>query len=236
MQQQTDQNDHILIVDDDEALAEMIRGFLESSGFTVEVVGDGSSAVEWIETRPPRLIVLDLMLPGIDGLSVCRKVRQQFDGPILMLTALADDIDEVTGLEVGADDYLAKPVRPRVLLARIRALLRRADRTADKQDEPRSIQVGELTVDRGSREVRKNGALVDLTAAEFELLWLLAQQRGHVVSREVLHEKTLNTLYDGLDRTVDLRVSRLRRKIGDDSKQPALIKTVRGRGYLLVDR
>lgn len=236
MQQLTAQNSHILIVDDDEDLAEMIRSFLSSNGYDVRVVGDGTEAVGLIEADPPRLIVLDLMLPGTDGLSVCRQVRQQYTGPILMLTALADDIDEVSGLEVGADDYLAKPVRPRVLLARIRALLRRADATAEPPTAPRCIEAGPLSIDRGAREVRSHGNLVDLTAAEFELLWLLALESGHVVSRESLHDKTLHTAYDGLDRTIDLRISRLRRKIGDDSKQPRLIKTVRGRGYLLVDR
>ena len=229
-------NNHILIVDDDEDLSELIRSFLVSNGFEVQVVGDGTRAVGLIEAQPPRLIVLDLMLPGIDGLSVCRQVRQHYDGPILMLTALADDIDEVTGLEVGADDYLAKPIRPRVLLARIRALLRRADAVADSQAVPRCIEAGPLSIDRGAREVRNDGVLVDLTAAEFELLWLLALECGHVVSRESLHDKTLRTVYDGLDRTIDLRISRLRRKIGDDPKQPRMIKTVRGRGYLLVDR
>ncbi len=236
MSQPKTHNNHILIVDDDEALSELIRSFLTSNGFDVRVVGDGAKAVGLIEAEPPRLIVLDLMLPGIDGLSVCRQVRQYYDGPILMLTALADDIDEVTGLEVGADDYLAKPIRPRVLLARIRALLRRADGVADDQTAPRCIEAGPLNIDRGAREVRSDGVLVDLTAAEFELLWLLALECGHVVSREHLHDKTLHTIYDGLDRTIDLRVSRLRRKIGDDPKQPQKIKTVRGRGYLLVDR
>ena len=229
-------NDHILIVDDDEDLVEMIRSFLTSNGFTVKVIGDGKTAVDMILAAPPRLILLDLMLPGIDGLSICRQVRQQYAGPILMMTALADDIDEVTGLEIGADDYLAKPVRPRVLLARIRALLRRTEPDTGNHVTTRSIEVGQLRIDRSTREVKNNGVQINLTAAEFELLWLLALEQGHVVSREQLHDNTQHTAYDGLDRTIDLRISRLRRKIGDDPKQPEIIKTIRGRGYLLVDR
>ncbi|GJM10050.1 MAG: DNA-binding response regulator [Lysobacteraceae bacterium] len=235
----TPSKDRILVIDDDEDLTEMIRDFLLSSGFEVQTVANGNEAVERIVSDQPNLVVLDLMLPGIDGLSVCRQVRPSYSGPILMLTALADDIDEVTGLEVGADDYLAKPVRPRVLLARIRALLRRVEQTpvAAVEDAPlRTLQIGALAIDRGAREVRMADRLVDLTAAEFELLWLLASQAGHVVSREHLHDQTLHTVYDGLDRTIDLRVSRLRRKIGDDPRQPSVIKTVRGRGYLLVER
>ena len=228
-------DEHILIVDDDAELAAMISGFLSNNGLRNEVVGDGHAAIAAVAERPPRLLILDLMLPGMDGLSVCRELRPAFSAPILMLTALADDIDEVTGLEVGADDYLAKPVRPRVLLARVRALLRRSDAAAASEPE-RIIECGDLRIDRGAREVECAGASIDLTAAEFELLWLLAEQRGHVVSRESLHEKTLHTLYDGLDRTIDLRISRLRRKLGDDPKQPVRIKTVRGRGYLLAER
>ena len=232
--------DRILVIDDDEDLTEMIRDFLSSSGFDVQTLNNGGEAVDRIVSEQPNLVVLDLMLPGVDGLSVCRQVRPSFPGPILMLTALADDIDEVTGLEVGADDYLAKPVRPRVLLARIRALLRRADTRAavdtNNSATARTLQIGALEIDRSAREVRMANQLVDLTAAEFELLWLLAAQAGHVVSREFLHDQTLHTVYDGLDRTIDLRVSRLRKKIGDDPRQPSVIKTVRGRGYLLVER
>lgn len=231
--------DRILVVDDDDDLTEMIRDFLLSSGFAVQTLGSGSEAVQKIVADQPSLVVLDLMLPGTDGLSVCRQVRPSYSGPILMLTALADDIDEVTGLEVGADDYLAKPVRPRVLLARIRALLRRVESTSPAESAdgpPRTLQIGALLIDRGVREVRMDGRLIGLTASEFELLWVLGVNAGRTVSRESLHEQTLHTVYDGLDRTIDLRVSRLRKKIGDDSRQPMVIKTIRGRGYLLAER
>ncbi|MEM9304308.1 MAG: response regulator transcription factor [Pseudomonadota bacterium] len=228
--------DSILLVDDDEQLVALVSQFLEDNGFETRVVGTGTDAIQEIHDRPPRLVVLDIMLPGADGLQVCRAVRQYYTGPILMLTALSDDIDEVAGLELGADDYLGKPVKPRVLLARIRALLRRSEQDATETEEQRSIIAGQVAIDRNAREVRVNGHGVDLTASEFELLWMLAMNRGHVVSRDALHEEVLRTPFDGLDRTIDLRVSRLRRKLGDDSRCPEMIKTVRGRGYLLADR
>ena len=226
----------ILLVDDDEQLVALVSQFLEANGFETRAVGTGTAAIDEIRRRPPRLVVLDIMLPGADGLEVCRAVRQDYTGPILMLTALSDDIDEVAGLELGADDYLGKPVKPRVLLARIRALLRRAEREAAEEEDLRSIVAGKVAIDRNAREVRVNGSDIDLTASEFELLWMLARNRGHVVSRDALHEEVLRTPFDGLDRTIDLRVSRLRRKLGDDPRCPEMIKTVRGRGYLLADR
>ncbi len=150
-----------------------------------------------------------------------------------MLTALSDDIDQVAGLELGADDYLAKPVRPRVLLARVRALMRRSAVEA-REDDDRRIEAGPLQIDRSSRRAMVNEESVDLTSAEFELLWILAQSRGRVVSRDTLYEKTMRIPFDGVDRTIDLRISRLRRKLGDDTQCPTIIKTVRGRGYLLA--
>jgi two-component system response regulator RstA len=229
-------HDHILLVDDDIELTDLVSQFLTGNGYPTRVVADGLDAIESIREAPPRLVVLDVMLPGADGLAVCRGVRNDYQGPILMLTALADDIDEVAGLELGADDYLAKPVRPRVLLARIRALLRRSEGEDDSDQDIRSFELDNLAIDRGTREVRIDGELVDLTASEFELLWLLARYRGHVVSRDTLHQEVLRTPFDGADRTVDLRISKLRRKLGDDPRCPVLIKTVRGRGYLLADR
>jgi two-component system response regulator RstA len=229
--------DRILLVDDDTQLTLLVSKFLSDNGFEVQVVADGCQAIDIINTRPPRLVILDVMLPGADGLSVCRAIRDSYTGPVLMLTALADDIDEVAGLELGADDYLAKPVRPRVLLARLRALLRRAEQPQDlPEDDARQIAVDELEINRSTREVSLEGRIVDLTESEFELLWLLASSRGEVVSRDTLHQKILRTPFDGLDRTVDLRISRLRRKLGDDPRCPTLIKTVRGRGYLLASR
>ena len=172
------------------------------------------------------------MLPGQDGLSVCREVRPNYNGIILMLTALDDDIDELAGLETGADDYLSKPVRTRVFLARIRALLRR--RENDTKDTVTSITTSQLTIDRSSLCVMVNECKVDVTDAEFALLWLFAENKGEVLSRDDINKSLRGLEHDGTDRTIDLRVSRLRKKIGDDPKDPVMIKSVRGKGYLLT--
>ncbi|UXI69006.1 response regulator transcription factor [Tahibacter amnicola] len=223
----------ILIVDDDVCLSGMIVEFLRSHGYDADAVDNGPTAETYIQNQPPKLVLLDLMLPGKDGLSVCRDVRRYFHGPIVMFTALGDDVDHVVGLETGADDYLAKPVSPRVLLARVRAMLRRhSTQAAGGVTEVRSAG---LVINSSSRTVMQHQRRIDLTTAEFELLWLLAQNKGRIVSRELLHDTCIFTPFDPLDRSIDLRVSRLRRKIGDDPRAPALIKTVRGRGYQLAD-
>lgn len=223
---------NILLVDDDDSLNRLVSQYLENQGFQVTVVTDGQSAVEAVKQTSPDLVILDLMLPGQDGLSVCREIRPDYHGVILMLTALADDIDEVAGLETGADDYLAKPVRPRVLLARIRALLRRQ---SNSSTEPASsITTSQLTIDRSSMSVSVNGEQVSITDAEFTMLWLFAENKGEILSRDDINRKLRGLEHDGLDRTIDLRVSRLRKKLGDDPKEPHIIKSVRGKGYLLT--
>lgn len=225
----------ILIVEDDERLATLTREYLENNGLQVSVEGDGGKAVERILSERPDLVVLDLMLPGEDGVSICRRVRGQYHGQILMLTARTDDLDEVLGLEMGADDYVAKPVRPRVLLARIRALLRRG--TVPVEDEPQaqsSLRFGALVVDNSMREAWLDDKSVDLTSAEFDLLWLLCSNAGRVLSREEIFAQLRGIEYDGQDRSIDVRVSRIRPKIGDDPMHPRLIKTVRSKGYLFV--
>ncbi|MCH9695545.1 MAG: response regulator transcription factor [Gammaproteobacteria bacterium] len=232
-------SDYILVVDDDKKLTDLIGSFLSKNGYAVEVEHNGEDAVRRVFAVPPRLIVLDLMMPGMDGLAVCRAVRSHYAGPIIMLTALNDDIDEVTGLEVGADDYLGKPVRPRVLLAHIRALLRRCDEgrsmLGNITEKPRNcIEVGCIVVDAGAREVIQAGTRIDFTTSEFDLLWLLASNAGDVLEREKIHEALFRVEYDGLDRTVDLRISRIRKKLGDDPKSPTIIKTVTGSGYLFA--
>jgi len=184
------------------------------------------------------------MLPGEDGLSICRKVRPSYNGPILMLTARTDDLDQVLGLEMGADDYMSKPVRPRVLLARIRALLRRikelsgaaAESAASPADEKASSRLvfNNLTVDSSMREAWLNDESIDLTSAEFDLLWLLSSNAGTVLSREEIFTALRGIEYDGQDRSIDVRVSRIRPKIGDDPVHPRRIKTVRSKGYLFV--
>lgn len=226
----------VLVVDDDENLGRLISRYLTDHGFDVAVELNGTDGLHQIQNEAPDLVVLDIMLPGMDGLTVCREARTTFDGPILMLTALGDEVDEVAGLETGADDYLAKPVRPRLLLARIRALLRRHSGTADgsSSDDPQTISLGDLVVSQVGRSATLAGGDIELTTAEFDLLWLLASSAGRVLTRDEINEQLRGVEYDGLDRTIDLRISRLRRKIGDDPKRPTRIKSVRGRGYLMV--
>ncbi|MFT5593705.1 MAG: two-component system response regulator RstA [Oceanicoccus sp.] len=242
--QQTTQSDEawqILIVEDDERLAGLTREYLESNGMQVSVEGDGGVAVDRIKNEQPDLVILDLMLPGEDGLSVCRLVRPYYRGPIIMLTARNDDLDQVLGLEMGADDYLAKPARPRVLLARIHALLRRVKegpvKGAGKEGaagEQNRVTFANLVVDNGMREAWLDEESIDLTSAEFDLLWLLSSNAGRVLSREEIFNALRGIEYDGQDRSIDVRISRIRPKIGDDPLQPKRIKTVRSKGYLFV--
>jgi len=215
----------ILLVEDDVPLASLLSEYLTGQGFTVEVLHRGAEVKKRVVGSRPDLVILDLMLPDISGLDVCRSLREGWRGPILMLTAMKDDIDVVTGLELGADDYLGKPVAPRVLLARIRALLRRSssDLNAD------IIEAGALFINVPSREALLEGKPLDLTTTEYDLLVLLARRAGRVQKREVLVEDLRGIGFDSFDRSVDVLVSRLRRKLG---KEGSMIKTVRGMGYL----
>ncbi|MFZ5724082.1 MAG: response regulator [Pseudomonadota bacterium] len=227
----------VLIVEDDERLAALTRDYLSANGLAVSVVNDGLTAIQRIREDNPDLVVLDLMLPGADGLAVCREVRGTFRNPILMLTARTDDMDQVLGLEMGADDYVPKPVKPRVLLARIRALLRRVDSEGGEGAAPsaaRRLEFGNLVIDDSARAVLLDGAPVDLTSAEYDLLWLLASSAGKILSREEIFERLRGIPYDGQDRSIDVRISRIRPKIGDDPDNPRRIKTVRSKGYLFV--
>lgn len=227
----------VLIVEDDERLATLTRDYLSANGLAVSVVNDGLAAIQRIRDDNPDLVVLDLMLPGADGLQVCREVRSTFRNPILMLTARTDDMDQVLGLEMGADDYVPKPVKPRVLLARIRALLRRVENDAGDAAAPaasRRLEFGNLVIDDAARAVLLDGAPVDLTSAEYDLLWLLASSAGKILSREEIFERLRGIPYDGQDRSIDVRISRIRPKIGDDPDNPRRIKTVRSKGYLFV--
>lgn len=227
-----------MIVEDDARLATLTREYLEGNGFQVSIEADGARAVERIDRENPDLIILDVMLPGEDGLSICRKVKMEKDIPILMLTARTDDMDQVVGLEMGADDYVAKPVRPRVLLARVRALLRRSEAPSSpvSSSEPQCsrLEFGDLVVDSAMREAWLNNESIDLTSAEFDLLWLLASSAGRVLTREEIFTALRGIEYDGQDRSIDVRVSRIRPKVGDDPMHPRRIKTVRSKGYLFV--
>ncbi len=222
----------ILIVEDDQRLAELTQEYLIRNGLEVSIEGDGQRAIRRIIDEQPDLVVLDIMLPGADGLTVCREVRSQYHQPIIMLTARTDDMDQVLGLEMGADDYVPKPVQPRVLLARIRAQLRRGE-TSDSTGAQR-LTFGELVIDNGARSVTLTGSPVDFTSAEYDLLWLLASHAGKTLSREDIFSKLRGIEYDGQDRSIDVRISRIRPKIGDDPDSPRIIKTVRSKGYLFV--
>ncbi len=223
----------ILIVEDDQRLAALTQDYMQRNGFQVSVEGDGAQAVRRILQEQPDLVVLDVMLPGVDGLSICRELRSQhFMQPILMLTARSDDMDQVLGLEMGADDYVAKPVQPRVLLARVRALLRRIE--GGEEEQQQRLEFGELVIDNGARSVSLAGELVDFTSAEYDLLWLLASHAGTILSREDIFASLRGIEYDGQDRSIDVRISRIRPKIGDDPDNPRRIKTVRSKGYLFV--
>jgi two-component system response regulator RstA len=220
----------ILIVEDDAALAARIAEFLREHGFDAAIEGRGDRAVARILREAPGLVVLDVMLPGKDGLAVCREVRRSYLGPILMLTARGDDADEVLGLEIGADDYLAKPVRPRVLLARLRALLRRP--VAAQARKAERLSVGDLTIDASAREARVRGAPVHLTSGELDLLFFFASRADEVLSRAVIYQELRGAAYDESDRSIDLMVSRLRLKLSAALDQRDVIKTVRGVGYV----
>lgn len=221
----------ILLVEDDAKLAELVADYLRDSGYATEIEGRGDRAVERIRQDPPDLVILDVMLPGTDGLTICRRVRPEYTGPILMLTARGEDSDEVHGLELGADDYLGKPAAPRVLLARVRALLRRS-RTPEVP-MAQSLQVADLTIDRTTRTVVLCGAPLQLTSGEFDLLWLFALHAGKQLRRSFLYEQLHSSDWDDIDRSIDLRVSRLRQKLAKHCGEE-VIKTVRGVGYLYV--
>lgn len=221
---------HILLIEDDPRLAALVQEYLAQHNFTVDIEHRGDQACERILAEQPDLIILDLMLPGKDGLSICQEVRPHYNGPILMLTARDEDTDQIAGLDIGADDYVTKPVQPRVLLARIQALLRRY-----QTDSPSdTLQFGCLRINASSRAVWLNSAPLELTSNEFELLWLLANQAGEILSRDHILETLRGIGYDGLDRSVDVRISRLRKKLGDNPTQPYRIKTVRAKGYLFA--
>ena len=228
-------SEKIFVVEDDRSLSKLVSDYLVQQGFDVECIYEGEGAAERIVAEQPDFVVLDLMLPGKDGISICRSIRPEYSGPVLMLTALDDDIDQVSGLEVGADDYVTKPVHPRVLLARIRALLRRANAApADASKKVGQLTFGPIEIDNGRRELRVDNELVELTSGEFDLLWLIAVNSGEVLSRDFLYKELRGIEYNGIDRSMDLRICKLRSKIGDDPDNPEIIKTVRGQGYLFM--
>lgn len=222
----------ILLVEDDLRLADLVSRYLESQGFRMSIVSRGDQVAELVQRDNPDLVILDLGLPGEDGLSICKRLRPAYTSPILILTARDSDFDHVLGLELGADDYVIKPVEPRVLLARIGALLRRSRFPAVTAGK--TLAFGGLLINLVSRVVKWDGKTVTLSRNEFDLLVHLANHAGEIQSREVLFKSLYNRDYDGLDRMLDIRVSRLRKKLGDDAENPERIKTIWGQGYLFV--
>jgi DNA-binding response OmpR family regulator len=221
----------VLLVEDDVRLSELVRSYLDGNGFEVSVESHGDRVFGRAQAEQPDLVVLDLGLPGQGGFAVCKELRAVFSLPILILTARNSDIDQVLGLELGADDYVVKPVEPRVLVARIQALLRRS-RTAVVH-EHRKLHFGALSINTAARAVRLNDEEVALSSNEFDLLLHLATHPGEVQSREKLYLQLYRREYDGVDRTLDVRISHLRRKLGDTG-EPERIKTIWGHGYLFV--
>ena len=218
-----------LLVEDDARLASLTREYLERHGLVVTVVGDGKLGLEQATRHRFDVVLLDIMLPGIDGVELCRRLRQQTDVPVIMITARGEEADRVLGLEMGADDYMPKPFSPRELLARIRAVVRRAR----GQSGPRSevVEVGDLLLDPGTHTATLDGQALELTGYEFSLLAVLAQRAGRVLAREQLMELARGSAEEAFDRSVDVHISRIRHKLGDDPRRPQRIKTIRGVGY-----
>jgi two-component system, OmpR family, alkaline phosphatase synthesis response regulator PhoP len=224
-------NELILLVDDEASIVQLAKLYLERDGFRTQAVGDGLKALELVQSACPDLVVLDIMLPGIDGLEVCRRLRaEKNQAAILMLTARDEDIDKILGLELGADDYMTKPFNPRELVARVKAILRRSERmSAESADE--AIRLGDLVIDSARREVTCNGAVLELRTQEFEVLLVLAKHRSLVLSREQLLNLAWGFDFYGQTRTVDVHIAQLRRKLNQSRVR---IETVTGVGYKLV--
>lgn len=236
VQAQTNQADvHVFLVEDDDSLASLVKDYLELQGYQVSVESHGDKATDRILADRPDIVILDIMLPGKNGLDICRELRSQMDVPVMMLTARTDEIDQVVGLEVGADDYICKPVQPRLLMARINALLRRTQQmSAPAEENNNELTFGQLVIYATKQEVFFAGEPIELTTNETELLIHFAQNADQVLSRDDLLSQLRGFGYDGLDRTVDMLVSRLRKKLGDDPSKPKRIKTVWKKGYLFV--
>lgn len=221
-----------LLVEDDDRLAALTRDYLQGHGLVVAVERDGSRGLALALTGRFDVVLLDLMLPGMNGLDVCRAIRERSEVPVIVLTARGEESDRIVGLELGADDYLPKPFSPRELVARIRAVLRRSrGRSGPKT---RRLAVGPLALDAGSRKVTVDGREVAVTGYEFDLLYALAERAGQVLTRDRLLELARGNAEEAFDRSIDVHVSRLRQKLGDDPKHPRLLKTVRGVGYQLA--
>lgn len=229
----------ILVVDDEPPILDLIASYLRADGFNVCTALDGPSALAQTRSQRPNLVVLDVMLPGMDGLEVCRRIQQEFDTYVLMLTARSEEIDKIVGLSVGADDYLTKPFSPRELVMRVKAILRRSrtsalhSRESGLMERP-PLHFDEIKIDPERREVWREQQQIELTPREFDLLYALAEQPGRVFSRDQLLERVWGHDFAGIDRVVDVHIGLLRRKLEDDPANPSMIQTLRGVGYKFV--
>jgi len=228
--------DRILVIDDDVELCSLVGEYLEPEGFGVEFIYDGERGLQRALSGEHLLVVLDVMLPGMNGLEVLRRVRNSSRIPVLLLTARGEDVDRIVGLEVGADDYLPKPFNPRELVARIRAVLRRTQggEKASEAQVPEMLRVGDVELDPATRTVRQKGKPVELTSVEFNLLHVLLREAGRVVTRERLVDAVLSRKFSPFDRSIDMHVSKVRKKLGDSDGGADRIKTVRGVGYIFT--
>jgi two-component system, OmpR family, response regulator CpxR len=225
--------DRILVIDDDVELCSLVSEYLRPEGFQVEPIHDGKAGLTRALTGEHVLVVLDVMLPGLNGFDVLRKLRSTSRIPVILLTARGEDVDRIVGLEIGADDYLPKPFNPRELVARIRAILRRSRARAPEFEIPEVIRVGDVELDPATRSVRRRGKNVELTSVEFALLHVLLREAGRVVTREALVDEVLGRKFSPFDRSIDMHVSKVRRKLGDSEGEDH-IKTVRGAGYIFA--
>ena len=225
-------SERVLIIDDDERLTAMLSAYLVGRGYTVEHRADGASGLAQLRAGRPDAVVLDVMLPDLDGFEVLRRIRGASEVPVIMLTARGEDTDRIVGLELGADDYLPKPFNPRELVARLAAVLRRGG--AGKQEARQVLRFGALAIDRDERVVRLGDEIRPLTGHQFELLWALAASAGRVLSRTQLMERVRGEDFDPLDRSIDVHISRIRAAIEDDPQHPQRIVTVRGAGYVFA--
>lgn len=223
--------ERILLVEDDPRLAEMLSKYLSEASFRVDVAPHGAAALQRLSASPYDAIVLDLMLPDMDGLDICRQVRPKYDLPILMLTARGDAMDRIIGLEIGADDYLPKPFEPRELLARLRAILRRRNRAFSTE---RPMSFGRLEIDRSARAILIDGKECEVTSYQFALLAALAEHAGRVLSREALLDLVKGEQLEAFDRSIDVHISRIRAVIEDNPRKPRRVITVRGAGYVFA--
>ena len=222
---------HIFLVEDDDVTATMLAAHLTKDGYQVSRFADGITLIDDVQQQSPDAVILDARLPSTDGFDLCRELRPKYRGAIILLTSRDDDIDELLGLELGADDYIRKPATSRIVLAHLRACLRRSA-TAAPAEIPDEVVLGSLQVNRVTRSAHLKRKELTLTTAEFDLLWLLVSRAGEILSREDIFRQTRGLDYDGLDRSIDMRVSRLRKLIGDDPDNPRIIKTIRAKGYL----